>query len=88
MTPTSARRSYWRRTRTLTALLIAVWFVVTFGVGYFARELAEIRFLGWPLSFYLAAQGALILYVVIVWIYAWRMRALDEAFGVREESDE
>jgi putative solute:sodium symporter small subunit len=72
----------------LTALLIAVWFAVTFCVGYFARELSEIRFLGWPLSFYLAAQGALIIYVGIVWIYAWRMRALDKAFGVREESDE
>ena len=71
---------------TLTLSLLAVWFVVTFVPTYFARELT-FNFLGWPFSFYMAAQGALIVYIVLIWYYARRMRQLDEQYGVEERED-
>ena len=53
-------------------------------MAYFAIPLAEINFFGWPLSFYMAAQGSLIIYVLIIWYYAKYMRKLDLEYGVEE----
>ena len=77
----SPQRRYWARTRRLTIQLLLVWFASTFGIIFFARELSAITFFGWPLSFYLVAQGVVILYTVIVGIYAFRMRKLDQITG-------
>ncbi len=71
------RTAYWQRTRRLTGSLLLAWFLSTFCAIYFARELATITLFGWPLSFYLAAQGISLLYLCILGIYAWRMRAYD-----------
>jgi putative solute:sodium symporter small subunit len=79
----AARAAYWRSNLKLTAALLAVWFVVTFGVAFFARQLDFMLF-GWPFPFWVAAQGAVIVYVVIVWVYARRVHRLDEAHGVAE----
>ena len=67
----------------LTAGLLAVWFVATFGASYFARDLA-VRLLGWPFSFWMAAQGAPLVYVLLVWLYARVMNRLDRQHGVTE----
>lgn len=69
---------HWRCTRRLTTALLAVWFVVTFGGAWFARDLTT-AFNGWPFSFWLAAQGALIVYALLVWGYARAMARLDRA---------
>lgn len=84
---TEKHREYWRRNLNLTIVLLAIWFVVTFVMAYFARPLAEINFFGWPLSFYMGAQGSLIVYVVIIWYYARKMRQLDIEYGVEEGED-
>jgi putative solute:sodium symporter small subunit len=81
---TEGHHEYWRRNLRLTSVLLAIWFVVTFVMAFFARELATINFFGWPFSFYMAAQGSLIVYVVIIWYYAKAMRKLDEEYGVAE----
>ena len=75
---------YWRRNRRLIAALLAVWFVVTFGVAFFARELS-FRVFGWPLSFWVASQGALVVYLLIVGIYTWRMERLDAELDDRAD---
>ncbi len=77
-------RQYWRKNLRLTGILLAIWFVATFVVGWYARELQSIIFLGFPLSFYMAAQGALLIYVLLVGYYAWRMNRLDREYGVEE----
>ena len=74
---------YWRRNLRLTGALLALWCLVTFGVGYFARDLS-FSFFGWPFSFWVASQGALLVYLLIVVGYAWQMRREDEA---AEESE-
>lgn len=71
---------YWRRTRRLSLYLLVVWFLTTFIIIFFARELSSFTVLGWPFSFYMAAQGTTLIYVLIVGIYAWRMRDLDKSF--------
>ena len=75
---------YWRKNLFITAVLLLVWFVVTFVEGWYARELNNISFLGFPLGFYMSAQGSLIVYVAIIGIYAWKMRQYDIEHGVNE----
>lgn len=84
---TQKHKEYWNKNLRLTAGLLAVWFVVTFVFSFFARELNQLTFLGFPLGFYVGAQGALIVYVLIVWYYARRMNRLDIEYGVHEGDD-
>jgi len=81
-------QEYWRKNLRLTAVLLAIWFAVTFVVIYFARELNEIVIFGFHFAFYMGAQGALIIYVLIIWFYAHRMNQLDKEFGVHEGDEE
>ncbi len=77
-------RRYWRRTLRLTALLLAVWFAVTFGTSFFARDLS-FDFFGWPFSFWMGAQGAILVYVLIIWVYARCMKRLDAEHGMHPD---
>ncbi len=77
-------RAYWQKNLNITGVLLLIWFLVTFGVAYFARDLS-FTFFGWPFSFWVAAQGALIVYVIIIWYYARVMERLDQEHGVAEE---
>lgn len=84
---TDKHREYWRRNLRLTAFLLAIWFVVTFVVIWFAKELNQIVIGGFPFAFYMGAQGALIVYVLIIWYYARRMNQLDKEYGVQEAEE-
>ena len=80
------QREYWRKNLRVTAVLMVIGFVVTFGVAFFARELS-FNFFGWPFSFWMAAQGALLVYVALVWFYARYMNRLDREYGFDEASE-
>jgi putative solute:sodium symporter small subunit len=84
---TDKHREYWSRNLRLTAILLAIWFFATFVATYFARELNEIVILGFPLGFYMGAQGALIIYVLVIWYYAHTMNKMDKEYGVHEGED-
>jgi putative solute:sodium symporter small subunit len=77
----AARAAHWARARRLVALLLALWLATSFCTVFFARDLAHLSVFGWPLSFYLAAQGASLTYLAIIGAYAWRMRILDRDFA-------
>jgi len=77
-------KQYWQKNLRLTGVLLAIWFVVTFVLGWFARDLQSVTFLGFPLSFYMGAQGSLLIYVILVGYYAYRMDKLDREYGVQE----
>ncbi len=83
---TESHRQYWRKNLNITAILLAIWFVVTFVVGYFARDLS-FNFFGWPFSFWMGAQGSLIIYVLIIGYYARYMNKLDIEHGVQETEE-
>ena len=72
----AARARHWRRTQRLTAGLLAVWFVVGFVVTWFARDL-DFPFFGWPFSFWVAAQGGIVVFVLVLAVYARRMKRND-----------
>ena len=77
----AAREAHWARARRLTAALLLLWLGTTFGTVFFARELAALSVFGWPLSFYLAAQGASLVYLAILGVYAIAMRRIDRRFA-------
>lgn len=84
---TEKHHEYWRKNLVITAILLFVWFVVTFVEAWYARELNQYSFLGFPLGFYMSAQGSLAIYVVLIGIYAWYMNRLDIEYGVDEGDD-
>jgi putative solute:sodium symporter small subunit len=80
---TDKHKQYWQINLKMSAFLLFLWFVFTFVMGWYARELNEINFIG-PLGFYMSAQGSLIIYVAIIWYYAHYMNNLDKEYGVHE----
>lgn len=80
------RESYWKYNVRLTTFLLVIWFVVAYLLGgLFAGTLNKITFLGFPLGYYIAAQGSLAVFVIEIWVYAKLMNAKDLEYGIREE---
>jgi putative solute:sodium symporter small subunit len=79
-----SRRRHWRKNLSVGGMLLVIWFIVTFVVTYFARDLS-FGFFGWPFSFWVASQGALFVYVLIVAFYAAYMNKLDRKQGAAGE---
>jgi putative solute:sodium symporter small subunit len=80
------KKSYWRYNMTLTTVLLIIWFVVTYLIsGLWAASLNQFSFLGFPLGYYMAAQGSLAIFVIEIAVYAYLMNKLDLKYGIREE---
>jgi putative solute:sodium symporter small subunit len=80
------KQEYWRYNVTLTTILLVIWFVVTFIIsGVMAGWLNNYTVLGFPLGYYMAAQGSLAIFVIEIAVYAWLMNKKDEEYGIREE---
>ena len=80
-------RDYWRRNVRITGILLLIWTIVTFVVGWYARDLS-FNFFGWPFSFWMGGQGALVIYVIIIGYYARYMNKLDQEYDVHEGEDD
>jgi putative solute:sodium symporter small subunit len=81
------KQEYWRYNVTLTIVLLVIWFLVTFVIsGLMAGWLNNYTVLGFPLGYYMAAQGSLAIFVVEIAVYAYLMNRKDEEFGIREEA--
>lgn len=78
-------RQYWSKTSTLMVTVLVIWFLASFVIHFFAPSLNQITFLGFPLGFYMAAQGSLIVFVVLIFWYASRQNRIDEDFGLAED---
>jgi putative solute:sodium symporter small subunit len=76
---------YWKKTRRLTLLLLTIWVLITFVLSWFSSWLNQWQFLSFPLGFYMAAQGSLLLFLLLIWIYNRRMRQLDAEYGIDDE---
>ncbi len=75
----AARYTFWLQTRRFTLGLLAVWLIVNLGVPWFARELDGYSFLGFPLGYWLAAEGALLVYILLIAVYVLVMDRLEAA---------
>jgi putative solute:sodium symporter small subunit len=76
-----ASAAHWRRTRRLTLFVVIVWAIFALGIHCFATALNAMTFLGFPLGYYMAAQGSLIVFVLLVLFQNWRQDAIDDEFG-------
>ncbi len=79
------RAAHWAKTKSLTITVLVIWFIFSFVVHWFADALNSISFLGFPLGFYMAAQGSLVVFVVLIFWLARRQGKIDEEFGVAED---
>jgi len=66
-------------------LVLGLWFVFSFVVHMFVDQLNSIVILGFPLGFYMAAQGSLIAFVIMLFWFARKQNSIDEAHGVAED---
>lgn len=81
---TEQAREHWRRTRGLMITCLVIWFVFSFLIHLFAPSLNGIVILGFPLGFYMAAQGSLIAFVIMLFVFARRQETIDRQEGVAE----
>ena len=83
-----AQLAYWRRNVRLTLALLGLWFVVTFVAGYHAEWLNDFSLFGFPLGFYLFAQGSLLAYLAIIGTYVAYMNYLDRKWAREAQQQE
>ncbi len=79
------RDAYWSKTSRLMWIIMGLWVLFSFVIPAFAVQLNEIRIFGFPLGFYMAAQGSLIFYVVVCFWNASAQNKIDKEFGVAED---
>jgi putative solute:sodium symporter small subunit len=76
---------YWKRNLTYLAILLAIWFIVSYGAGIiFAEQLNKIRLGGFKLGFWFAQQGAIYVFVILIYVYVILMNRLDKKFDVHD----
>lgn len=82
------KKAYWRRNVKLMVTLLAVWFSVSFGFGILLVDtLNQVSFFGFKLGFWFAQQGAIYVFVALIFVYVHKMNKLDKEFNVSEEQD-
>ena len=80
------RQLYWRANLRILAVLLFIWFAVSFGCGIiFADALNAIRIGGFKLGFWFAQQGSIYTFVVLIFVYVFLMNKLDKKFDFDEE---
>ena len=85
MAPPGEYRQYWRMNLRYLAILLTIWFAVSFGCGIlFVDELNRLRIGGAKLGFWFAQQGSIYVFVVLIFVYVYLMNRLDRKFGVGE----
>ncbi|MEZ5595838.1 MAG: DUF4212 domain-containing protein [Pseudomonadales bacterium] len=78
--------AYWRENLRLMGILLAIWFVVSFGCGIlFVEPLNQLRLGGFKLGFWFAQQGAIYLFVAEIFVYAFLMHRIDRKHGVADD---
>ncbi len=79
---TEAQQRHWIRTRNLTWLVLAIWFIFSMVIPWNAKGLNEFSFLGFPLGYYMCVQGSLIVFVLLIFFQNWRQDAIDDELGL------
>ena len=86
MSDESNNNDYWAANIRLVKGCMVVWALVSFGFGIVLRPLLSgITIGGTDLGFWFAQQGSILVFLAIIFFYAWRMNSLDKKFGVEED---
>lgn len=78
--------AYWKENLRILFSLLTIWFVVSFGCGIlFVDQLDKIEIGGFPLGFWFAQQGSIYTFLVLIFVYIYKMNKLDHKYNVHEE---
>ena len=82
----SATNLYWRANLRLLAILMAIWFVVSFGAGILFRDFLDQFMLGgYPLGFWFAQQGSIYVFIALIFYYSWAMRRIERKHALDDD---
>ena len=82
-------KGYWAATLSLLTRILIVWFLASYGAGIlFAPALNTIHLGGYPLGFWFAQQGAIYVFVALIFVYTWRMQAIEREFGIDDDEEQ
>ena len=85
----TSNQAYWRENIRTVLTLLAIWFTVSYGMGIlFADALDDFRFMGFRLGFWMAQQGSIFCFVILIFVYVYKMNRLDRKYGVDEDKDD
>ncbi len=85
----SQRQEYWRKNLRLMSVLLVIWAFVSYGCGIlFVEPLNNLSIFGIPLGFWFAQQGSIVVFVILIAVYVWRMDKLDASYGIAEYEEE
>ena len=84
----SNKERHWEKTKGLMMLTLTIWFVFSIVIFMFGESLNNGSFLGYPLAYYMCAQGSIIIFVVLIFWFANRQEKIDEEFGFAEKGED
>ena len=84
----SNKERHWEKSKGLMILTLAIWFVFGYVIFMFGSSLNEGSFLGYPLAYYMCAQGSIIAFVVLIFWFANKQEKIDEEFGFQERGED
>ena len=76
---------HWAETRSLTTWILILWFIFSMGIFFFASSLNSFTFFRWPFGFYMAAQGSLVIFVVLIVVLNAKQEKIDDKYGLAED---
>jgi len=86
--PSNNRQSYWRENLRIMTYIMAVWFFVSYGCGIlFVEQLNKIKLGGFQLGFWMAQQGSIYVFVILIFIYVRLMNNLDKKYSFTETEE-
>ena len=89
MPDTPEHQKYWRTNKTIIVSLLAVWFFVSFLLGIvFVEPLNKFQIGGFPLGFWIAQQGSILVFIVLILIYCLWIEAEDRKYHVEEHQED
>ena len=85
MNKSKKAKAYWRTNIKYVVILLAIWFLVSYGAGIlFKDQLNTIKIGGFKLGFWFAQQGSMYVFVILIFVYVWLMNKLDKKYGYDE----
>jgi len=84
----SNKERHWEKTKGHMLMTLALWFFFSIVIFLFGAEINSMSFLGYPLAYYMTAQGSLLAFVIIIFWFANRQEKIDDEFGFGEKEDD
>ena len=84
----SNKERHWEKTKGLMILTLSIWFIFSIVIFMFGESLNNGSFLGYPLAYYMCAQGSIVIFVVLIFWFANRQEKIDEEFGFAERGED